>query len=672
MDATGDFVPTVRHMPRQIGIELVRGCNFSCQMCPVTTNAHRETDHFQFIELGLLEKLVSEIDRWPSIGLIYFFHFGEPLAHPEFRQCLEILARSEVASKAHVIQHTNGSLLRGEKADAILETNVVKRLVFSFDGFGDKASFEMLRGPHFDRVLKNIRDFTTAARTRRPDLHLATASILPRPGELPLVDTPPRDVALRQLHDLFDPLGVEVEPRDMHNYSGNDVLQISGHMPSRVFGGCKWVEADAIYITVNGWAQPCCAVYSQEFRIGNVTESGLGDLLNAEPMRRIRRSLRLDRRGEVPFCSNCELFLGGSLGPSELQALWKKRDDEGMITDAEERQYIFGKVAPTPHRQTRVDLGCGRVKPPGFIGVDRFPLPGVDLVADLDERLPFDDDSVDLIHASHSLEHVRDLSKVIREVYRISKHGAQICIVAPYYQQTLNLANPYHKQAFNEHTPRFWTASATTPVDPAEYNDPFARPWGLLESDHSVADIDIRCVKMEFFYFPAYRDLQSHVQRHHRQHQLDVCEQIAYHLLVIKHPISEGEFLEMIRWFEPFESANLIARRKLTGSRQPSSLSEDFDSSRQDHRAELDQLRSDRDLLQERLASLSQENQKLQHLLDRECTRPLLRTLVLQSGRRVLHLGRLNRDFFAPKNSQRERTIKMFMRFQRRLRGKSA
>jgi hypothetical protein len=127
MDATGDFVPTVRHLPRQIGIELVRGCNFSCQKRPVTTNTPRETDHFQFIELGLLEKLVSEIDRWPSIGLIYFFHFGEPLAHPEFRQCLEILGRSEVASKAHVIQHTNGSLLRGEKADAILETNVVKR-----------------------------------------------------------------------------------------------------------------------------------------------------------------------------------------------------------------------------------------------------------------------------------------------------------------------------------------------------------------------------------------------------------------------------------------------------------------------------------------------------------------------------------------------------------------
>src|SRR5207249_2271947 len=152
-------------------------------------------------------------------------------------------------------------LLRGEKADAILETGVIKKLVFSFDGFGDRASFELLRGPHFDRVLRNIRDFAATARVRRPDLCLATCTILPRPGELPLLETPPREVSLRRLHDLFDPLGVTVEARDMHNYSNNDPLPIAGRMPPRVFGGCQFIEGDALYFTVNGWAQPCCAVY---------------------------------------------------------------------------------------------------------------------------------------------------------------------------------------------------------------------------------------------------------------------------------------------------------------------------------------------------------------------------------------------------------------------------
>ena len=76
----------------------------------------------------------------------------------------------------------------------------------------------------------------------------------------------------------------------------------------------------------------------------------------------------------------------------------------------------------------KLDLGCGRAKSPGFIGVDRFALPGVDLVVDLNKRLPFEDDSVDLISASHSLEHIENLMATMSELYRVCKHGAQICV----------------------------------------------------------------------------------------------------------------------------------------------------------------------------------------------------------------------------------------------------
>lgn len=208
-----------------------------------------------------------------------------------------------------------------------------------------------------------------------------------------------------------------------------------------------------------------------------------------------------------------------------------------------------------------VDLGCGRIKLPGFIGVDRFPMPGVDVVVDLDGRLPFADDSVDLIYASHSLEHIRNLLPLMREVSRVCKHGAQLCVVAPYHHQGLNLANPYHVQAFNEHTPRFWTASPVTTVDPAEYYHPHAGAWGLLESDNTTPDIDIRCVKMEFFYFPEYRRLPADEQRRCRKQRQDVCDQVVFHLLVLKQPVSDEEYLQMARDMEPFESPYIALRR---------------------------------------------------------------------------------------------------------------
>src|SRR5689334_18726276 len=52
----------------------------------------------------------------------------------------------------------------------------------------------------------------------------------------------------------------------------------------------------------------------------------------------------------------------------------------------------------------RIDLGCGLSKTEGFIGFDRFQLPGVDIVCDLDKGIPLADNSVEYVLASHFLE----------------------------------------------------------------------------------------------------------------------------------------------------------------------------------------------------------------------------------------------------------------------------
>jgi hypothetical protein len=286
--------------PKTVGIDFVRGSNFTCPMCPVTSNASPESQ--RFIDPALLQQLGNEIDRWPSIQTIWLFRFAEPLAHPRFRRCLEILHTSRVARDAFVIQHTNASLLTGDKAQAILDIPVIKKLVFSFDGFGDRHSFERLRGPHYNHVLANIRAFAHEAKTRRPDLILATCTILPRENEVPALDIPPRTEARGQLDELFGPLGISVETRDMHDYSGNDNLPISGQKPARVFCGCHFVEQDFLYFTVNGRAQPCCAVYSESFHVGQFPRDTFDTLLNNDHMGRLRHALRMDRRAELPFC----------------------------------------------------------------------------------------------------------------------------------------------------------------------------------------------------------------------------------------------------------------------------------------------------------------------------------------------------------------------------------
>ena len=212
----------------------------------------------------------------------------------------------------------------------------------------------------------------------------------------------------------------------------------------------------------------------------------------------------------------------------------------------------------------KLDLGCGKTKTRGFCGVDRHPLPGVDVIADLDAELPFRPNSADLVYASHSLEHVRNLLFTIREIYRVLRHGGQLCIVAPYNNQKLNIANPYHLSNFNEHTPRFWTNYASAEIDPEEYEHPHAKQWGLLKSDNSNPDIDLRLVDMEFFYFPQYLRCGDQEKRALRQNWFDVCDQILYRLIAWKPSDSNDRrpYEAHLREFVPYKSALIWNRRK--------------------------------------------------------------------------------------------------------------
>jgi ubiquinone/menaquinone biosynthesis C-methylase UbiE len=80
----------------------------------------------------------------------------------------------------------------------------------------------------------------------------------------------------------------------------------------------------------------------------------------------------------------------------------------------------------------RLDIGCGRSKLKGTLGVDIVPLPGVNVVADLNSGLPFRDNSVDEIYTSHTLEHVDNFTGTMEELYRICKPNALVHIWVPH------------------------------------------------------------------------------------------------------------------------------------------------------------------------------------------------------------------------------------------------
>ncbi len=103
-----------------------------------------------------------------------------------------------------------------------------------------------------------------------------------------------------------------------------------------------------------------------------------------------------------------------------------------------------------------LNLGCGKTRIPGSIGVDSVEIPGfVDKVHDLDVvPYPFTESSVDEIHLYHVLEHLHEPVKKIEEMHRILKPGGLLYIRVPHFSSRgaftdITHLRPYGVESFN-------------------------------------------------------------------------------------------------------------------------------------------------------------------------------------------------------------------------------
>ena len=97
----------------------------------------------------------------------------------------------------------------------------------------------------------------------------------------------------------------------------------------------------------------------------------------------------------------------------------------------------------------KIDLGCGKSKRQGFVGVDMLALEGVDIVHDLNIfPYPFKDNSVDEIYIDNVLEHLKNPLQVVEEVYRICKPNSIVTIEVPYFRSRYAFIDPTHINFF--------------------------------------------------------------------------------------------------------------------------------------------------------------------------------------------------------------------------------
>lgn len=164
----------------------------------------------------------------------------------------------------------------------------------------------------------------------------------------------------------------------------------------------------------------------------------------------------------------------------------------------------------------KINLGATSTYIPGFVNIDISPK--ADLCLNLSkDRLPFEDNSVDKIFTSHTLEHIPDYLFCLSEIYRVLKHGGSFLVGVPYVTLTdYNLVNPYHLHNFNE------------------FSFDFFDPDKLKGSAAEENPICFRKVFHRFYYIGVFKMLPDPIRTWCRRHLFNVVREIDFGLVAIK------------------------------------------------------------------------------------------------------------------------------------------
>jgi len=100
-----------------------------------------------------------------------------------------------------------------------------------------------------------------------------------------------------------------------------------------------------------------------------------------------------------------------------------------------------------------IELGCGKHYTKGRINIDNIDMPHVDIVANLENGLPFiPDNSVDEIYSNHFLEHIENFETIMNEITRILKPDGRCHISVPHFSNPYFYSDPTHKRTFGLYT----------------------------------------------------------------------------------------------------------------------------------------------------------------------------------------------------------------------------
>lgn len=279
---------------RKIYVEIGNVCNLQCSFCPEVERRNARLSENEF--RGILEQVKALAD------CVTFHVMGEPMAHPEFTRFVEVAG--EVGVPVEIT--TNGTLLRGEKLEALLHP-IVRQVNFSLQSFVDNYPERPI-----EDYLAPIFAFCRRAFAERPELYLnlrlwnlkkgaKTDAVNERilaqvEQEFGVTVNRNVDARLRKSKRLVHRLYLHYDTR---------FRWPNGADPERRTAGTCYGTRSHIAIHVDGTVVPCCLDKEAAIPLGHLASEPLAEIVAGARIENMRQGFE---RGELveSLCRRCE------------------------------------------------------------------------------------------------------------------------------------------------------------------------------------------------------------------------------------------------------------------------------------------------------------------------------------------------------------------------------
>ena len=277
-------------MFKRIYLEISNICNVQCSFCPVVEKDKKLMDVSEF------EAILQQVA--PLAEIVCLHLLGEPLAHPKFRQILEICEKYH----AQIDLTTNGLLIKRYATD-IVNSTCVRQVNFSLQVFKDNFPQRDI-----EPYLAPIFEFVKMAHHFKPSLYINF-----RLWNQGSHDADNEDIYARIEEHFGITINRNVEVGAIKSKRIWNRLYL--HFDSRfewpsyelphqgTKGRCNGT-VNHIGIHADGSVVPCCLDKNAVINLGNVKEQPLEAIINSDRFTAIRNGFLSGVLVE-DFCQHC-------------------------------------------------------------------------------------------------------------------------------------------------------------------------------------------------------------------------------------------------------------------------------------------------------------------------------------------------------------------------------